>query len=119
MKHAGGRPPIFKEPREIYDKFVSYIEYCHANKRFPNIAGLCVYLDISRETYYEYKNNKEEFNDTFKKIENILEDEVFHCHLSPPERIFYLTNKFNYVDKQEIDQKTKFEDITINIIKNE
>ena len=95
--------PSFKSPEDMWDKFQSYLNYCKEEKRFVNIAGFCCHCDIHRDTYYEYKN-KEFYSDTIKKIEEKIEAEVFESKLSPPEKIFYLKNKFGYADKQEIQQ---------------
>lgn len=106
MPNPIGKPPAFKAPTEMLAKFMDYIHYCDENKRFINIAGFCVFCGIHKDTYYEYKNNKADYSDSIKNIETILEDSVFHSHLSPPEKIFYLKNKFGYADKQEIQQTT-------------
>lgn len=94
--------PSFNSPDEFYQKFMDYIDYCKQEHRFVNIAGFCNYADISRETFYDYKNHKSGYSDTLKKIELRIEEEVFESKLSPPERIFYLKNKFGYADKTEV-----------------
>ena len=94
--------PSFKSPEDMLEKFQGYLEYCRVERRFCNIAGFCTYIDISRETYYEYKNNKDAiYSDVINKIDREIESELFESKLSPPERIFYLKNKFGYADKIE------------------
>ena len=75
------------------------IEYCNEKKRLPNIAGFCVYCDINRDTFYAQNDY---YSDTFKKINDILEDEALNNkYTSDTLKIFYMKNKCGYKDKQE------------------
>ena len=99
----------FTSKTAFKDKFIEYMNYCSNEKKFPNISGFCKYCDMHRDTYYA---QKEYYSDTFKKIEEILEDAVLNDHTrSPAERIFYLKNKFGYKDKTEIEQHTTTNEI--------
>lgn len=99
-----GKPPIYKKPQEIADKFDEYLLYCKQEGRFANIAGFCRFLKIVRDTYYEYAK-KEKYADTIKMINEILEDETLQTKvLTPAEKIFYQKNKFGYKDKLEDDR---------------
>lgn len=101
-----GRPRKY-EPEEFNNKFKDYIEYCIShNKLLPNIAGFCYFADIHRDTFYEYKNNHNDFADTIKRIEVALEDLALNCK-DPAKSIFYLKNKFGYKDKQEVETTNK------------
>jgi hypothetical protein len=91
----------FKDDKAFSDSFKKYIDKCIKEELFANIAGFCVFADITRETYYKQKDY---YSDTFKKIENSLEN----CTLqdkNTTRAIFYLKNKFGYADKQEIESK--------------
>lgn len=101
---AAGRP-VKCTPEELHTKFTEYIKKCKDSEEFANIAGLCVFLDISRETYYEYKNNRKEYSDTISKIERKLEDVTIQKGMERSNSFvqFYMKNKFGYSDKQEID----------------
>ncbi len=94
--------PSFTSPEQMQQKFDEYVVHCRKEKRFVNIAGFCNYVNIHRDTFYEYKNHKHLYSDVTKKIEQRIEEEVFESKLSPPERIFYLKNKFGYADKTEV-----------------
>jgi len=71
--------------------------------------GMCLYLDISRETLSNYYD-KEEYIDTIKKakmrIESYAEDYLFTSK-NPAGVIFNLKNNFNWKDKQEIETTNK------------
>ena len=75
-KHAGGRPPKYTEAEIMQQKIDKYFADCVRNKEPYTITGLCIALDLCRDTLSEYMK-KEEFSDTIKKaklkVENYLE----------------------------------------------
>jgi len=96
-----------KTPEELWKNFLNYLDYCRLERKFPNIAGFTIYANMGRSTFYNYmeegNSNYLAFVDTIKRINQHLEDECINNHFtSPAERIFYLKNKFNYADKQEV-----------------
>lgn len=89
----------FKTEKDFKNKFDEYIKYCDEKKRLPNVAGFCVYCDINRDTYYAQNDY---YSDTFKKTNDILEDEALNNkYTSDTLKIFYMKNKCGYKDKQE------------------
>lgn len=94
-----GKPRRFKNDKMFKDEFMAYIKQCKEKNLLANIAGFCVYSDINRDTYYA---QKEHYPDTFKKIELILEDYTINANINDTFKIFYMKNKFNYKDRQEI-----------------
>lgn len=99
-KRGKGHPRSFKDEKEFQDTFNKYIDECIKNEYLPNIAGFCVFADITRETFY---NQEEYYFDTFKRIQNILEDKVINARINDTFKIFYLKNKFGYKDRTELD----------------
>lgn len=98
----------FKTAKEFEDKFKDYVEYCRKNGRLPNVAGFSVYADINQDTFYA---QKEYYSETFKKVNDILEDEAINNRtLNDARVIFYMKNKCGYKDKQEqeITQTTRY-----------
>lgn len=92
-----GHPRSFETEEEFMEQFEKYIDKCICEERLANIAGFCAFARITRETYYK---QKEYYSDTFKVIEQILEDAALN-HKATSMGIFYLKNKFGYVDKME------------------
>ena len=91
----------FKTEKDFENKFKEYVKYCNDNSRMPNVAGFAVYADINQDTFYA---QKEYYSETFKKVNDILEDEAINNHtLNDARVIFYMKNKCGYKDKQEID----------------
>lgn len=101
MKRGKGQPRSFETEQVFKDKFDEYIDYCIKNDKLANIAGFCVFTDITRETFY---NQEQYYFDTYKKIQNLLEDYTINAKINDTFKIFYMKNKFNYRDRQEIDQ---------------
>lgn len=99
----------FKNKKEFKDKFMEYIKECENNIKLPNIAGFCVFSDINRDTFYQ---QEEYYSDTFKKIQDILEDATINANINDTFKIFYLKNKFGYKDKVEQINTNKNVEIT-------
>ena len=99
----------FKTKDIFINKFKEYINKCKTEKELPNIAGFCVYSDITRETFYA---QQEYYSDTFKKVNDILEDATINSKdINDTFKIFYMKNKFGYKDKQEnINVDTSYEE---------
>ena len=120
-KNKVGRPLKYKTNDELKTKIDEYFNNCYITKKDKKgieykenirpltILGMCLYLDISRETLREYMD-KEDFVDTIKKakmrIESYAEDYLFESK-NPAGVIFNLKNNFNWKDKQEIETTNK------------
>lgn len=103
----------FKTAKEFEDKFKDYVEYCRINDRLPNVAGFSVYADINQDTFYA---QKEYYSETFKKINDILEDEAINNKsLNDARVIFYMKNKCGYKDKQDDKNNNNINEKIINI----
>ncbi len=98
MSKGKGHPRSFKDAKEFKDRFIDYMKKCEHEEKLANIAGFCWYCNIHRDTFYAQENY---YSDTFKQIQSALEDAAIN-HSATSMGIFYLKNKFNYVDKQEI-----------------
>lgn len=95
----------FKTEKVFLNSFNKYIENCIDKNYMPNIAGFCRFTRINRDTFYAQKNY---YSDTYSLIQEILEDEAINTKaVGDSLKQFYLKNKFNYKDKQEIDTKNK------------
>lgn len=114
-----GHPRSFKTDEEFYNKVVEYIKYCRDNKRLANVAGFSVYADINQDTFYA---QKEYYSETFKKVNDLLEDEALNNKdLNDTRVIFYMKNKCGYKDRQEIDNnisvKDPFDELSVEELK--
>lgn len=67
-----GRPTKYNE--ELLKKASQYLDiYESLDQVIPTIEGFCIYLDISRETAYDWasQDDKKIFSDTVKRIKRI------------------------------------------------
>lgn len=115
LAHPGGRPPKFTNVDDLQLLIDNYFNEIENSDEIADIEGMCMRLDISRETLNQYQQ-KEEFSDAIKraktKIFQIKKQMAMKGRLNPIIFIFDAKNNHNYVDKQEIEQKT---DSNINI----
>ena len=103
----------FKNKNEFKQKFLEYISYCKEEKKLANIAGFCAFCDIVRDTFYA---QKEYYSDTYEKINDILEDITINSKdITDTFKIFYMKNKFDYKDKQEVSANVKTQEIRVEL----
>ena len=104
MERKGGRPKKYTEVEIMQQKINNYFEECNKDNEPYTVTGLCLALDICRDTLAEYTKN-EEFSDTIKKaklkVENYLEKHLI-TDSSTTGIIFNLKNNFGWKDKQEL-----------------
>jgi len=63
-----GRPTKYL-PDTIYPKIEEYITSCGKEQtELPTVEGLALYLNVTRDTLYEWSDHYPEFSDTIKKI---------------------------------------------------
>lgn len=80
--------------------------------KFPNVAGFCRYLGISRE---KYERLSKKYPEEFGKLEAILEDEALNSDVSASVLTAYLKRRLGYTecDKSE---KTELDTGQIRLI---
>lgn len=105
MAGKGGRPKKYTEVEIMQQKIEKYFEECNKNNEPYTVTGLCLALDICRDTLLEYSKDKR-FSDTIKKaklkVENYLEKHLI-TDSSTTGIIFNLKNNFGWTDKQQLE----------------
>lgn len=105
MAGKGGRPKKYTEVEIMQQKINNYFEECNKNNEPYTVTGLCLSLDICRDTLLEYSKDKR-FSDTIKKaklkVENYLEKHLI-TNNSTTGIIFNLKNNFGWTDKQQLE----------------
>lgn len=132
LKNLWWRPPKYKTPKKLWEKFIEYVEKCENTiiSRWINwiytkpltISGFCIFAWVSRD-YLSEKEKLEEFSDTVRAIRQVIENDVEEKSLlwvySPTISSFNLKYNFGWKDKIENETTLKMENIQIEIVKNE
>lgn len=127
----GGAPRKFNTVEELQiliEEYFNYIDEYNRNKpdnekpRPYTVTGLCVYLDIVRDTLIEY-GKKSEFTDTIKKakqrIESSVEEGSLNGKWNTIGSIFNLKNNFGWVDKIDIATNNQPEQLSPDDLKKQ
>lgn len=129
-ENAGG-PPLKYNPEQLEKKIMEYFENVDKENvqrklkrdtRYKpyTISGICVYLDISKETWNRY-SKQAEYHDPIKRckarVENYVEEGVLNGSLNSIGGIFNLKNNFGWVDKTEVTFNKEPEKLSLEDIK--
>lgn len=95
-----GKPRIFGTADELMQAFADYLHKCMEHNQIANVAGFCVFSDITRDTFYKQQDY---YPDAYQKIRQALEDRTVNNDKSVAMSIFLLKNHFNYSDRPEPD----------------
>lgn len=109
-----GRPRIFETPDQLLAAVQEYI----ATEQKPTLAGLAYYLNIDRQTLYNYAE-RDEYFDIIKRARDFIEfkyEERLIYENSPTGVIFALKN-MGWKDKSEVEQSGNM-GITFHEVKN-
>lgn len=119
-----GRPVEYNQ--EYIEKVKKYLEECkdsfevHVSDngkftsttrevKLPTIEGLAIYLDIHKDTIYDWEGKYPEFSDVISKVRSEQAQRLINQGLSGnynPTIAKLILNKHGYSDKQEIDHTT-------------
>lgn len=93
-----GRAPIFETSEDLWSACVEYFEWVHDNPLYEDklvtfqgvathepiakmramtIGGLCVFLDISQETWGVWRKNRTDFSEVITRVEEIIRVQKF------------------------------------------
>mgnify|MGYP006284438281 CR=1 FL=1 len=93
-------------PTKLKQKIEKYLKDCIENNKLPTKNGVCITLDIHRDTYNEWKKSND-LSDALKKIEVLIEEHwtqgLYSKSYDTAGCIFYLKNAFQWRDRTETD----------------
>lgn len=96
-RSSHGRNPIFASPDELFEACCEYFEWVEANPLYEDkltsyqgvnthepvakmramtLSGLCIFLDISRQGWSEYRT-REDFSDITSRVEEVIRTQKF------------------------------------------
>lgn len=98
VRSSAGPKPLFATPEPLWAACVEYFEWSHANPlheakafayegvvtveqlpkmRAMSLAALCVFLDISRGTWNEWKASRPDLSEVITRVEEIIFTQKF------------------------------------------
>jgi hypothetical protein len=102
-KRPKGQPKKWETREALQADVDRYFAYCKEEKRPRTIAGLAYYLEVDRQTIYNY-SYKEDYFDIIKKARNRimmnLEEEAI---INGKAGTIFVMKQYGYKDKQEIE----------------
>lgn len=121
-RHAGGRPTDYE--LSIIDRVYEYLEQSKdtseilGDKRLivvnhvnlPSIEGLALYLEINKDTIYEWEKIHKEFSDVIMRVRNEQAKRLINCGLAGsynPQIAKVLLTKHGYIDRQDVTTNNK------------
>lgn len=100
-----GRPKKYT-PQSMQAKIEQYFPHCKEQDEIPDVEGLCVYLEICRDTLLDYQRQPD-FSDTIKKAKTKIFAEkkqlAMRGKMNSAVWIFDAKNNHGYVEKIEND----------------
>lgn len=97
-RSSHGRKPIFATPEQLWDACVEYFVWVEDNPlmesqafayqgdvkvseipkmRAMTLAGLCIFLDINRSTWDEYRTKKDGFSEVSTRVDEVIRAQKF------------------------------------------
>ncbi len=127
LRSSHGNNPIFENPDDLWVAACEYFDYATDNPiqeakifnfqgeivegsvakmRVMTEAGLCLFLDISDETFRNYKK-KEDFIGVTKRIERVIYSNKFEGASAGLLNPNIIARDLGLTDKQELDHSSK------------
>lgn len=125
-RSSHGRNPTFASPDDLWNAAVEYFTWVDENPlwedklvvyqglathepvakmRAMTIHGLCLYLDISNSSFFDYAN-KPDFLDVVKKIQQVIRDQKFIGAAADLLNANIIARDLGLVEKQAFDHSS-------------
>ena len=95
-----GRPPAFKSKEDLEQKIQAYKDYLEEKGKPPTIAGLAYFLDVDRQTLYNYGKKEQYFGVIKKAVDWIISTYEESCAQKANAGIIFLMKNYGYTDRE-------------------
>ena len=108
-----GRPPQFKDAKELAKAFDDYFKECEEKKEHPNVSGLQCFVELYSDNFFkEQARRGDDFSKTVKNCQRRMFDRKFQAaakgEMNPTIFIFDAVNNHGMVNtKSENKNDTK------------
>lgn len=124
-RSSHGRKPIFASPDDLWEACTEYFQWVEDNPlwedkvtsfqgvntheplakmRAMTISGLCIFLDVTRSTWDEYRK-REGFSDIVTQVEEIIRDQKFSGAAADLLNANIIARDLGLADKSELTGK--------------
>jgi hypothetical protein len=126
-RSSHGRKPIFSNPEQLWETCLEYFEWVEANPLYEDrlityqgeathepvakmramtIAGLCIFLDISQVTWFDYAKNKSVgFSNVTTQVEEIIRTQKFSGAAADLLNANIIARDLGLADKRDLSNK--------------
>lgn len=126
VRSSHGRKPIFAHPDELWSACVEYFEWVSKNplyesqafayqgdvqiKEIPKmramtLAGLCIFLDIARSTWDEYRTKGDGFSEVSTRVDEVIRSQKFEGAAAGLLNASIIARDLGLADKNELTGK--------------
>ena len=102
MPHAGGRPLLWTDPKQLQKLIDDYYEDCKSRNAPLTIAGLAVGLRVDRQTIYNYSKKDEFFGIVKRAREYVLASWEEVAITKGNAGTIFLMKNYGYTDNRNI-----------------
>lgn len=131
LRNKHGRDKLWQEPEQFFEAALEYFEWCEANPigrvdvvrggdhagaqieakvpRPYSMGGLCIYLDISTDTFRNYEKNEKysDFFEVFRKVREIIDTQKMDGAYVGNYNANIVARDLGLVDKKDIESGGK------------
>src|SRR5687767_14607241 len=127
LRSSHGLRPMFESPEQLWSACVEYFEWVQANPLFEakafaykgevtvaqlpkmramTIEGLCIFLDIHKSTWIDYRN-RERYREVTDRVDAIIRTQKFEGAAAKLLNGKIITRDLGLVEKKELDAKVE------------
>lgn len=123
-RSSAGPNPIFSGPEDLWEACLEYFEWVEQNPLLEGIAfqgkvapdglpkmramtveGLCVFLDIDKTTWFDWRNNRSDLSHVISKVETIIFQQKFEGASAGFLNANLISRHLGLADRQEVSGK--------------
>jgi hypothetical protein len=102
-KKCVGKPKKWATREALEQDIEKYFTYCDTNHKHPTIAGLAYYLEVDRQTIYNYSYNEDYFDIINKARNKIMMNLEETAIVKGNAGTIFVMKQYGYKDKHEVD----------------
>lgn len=136
-RSSHGANPKFAEASDLWDACLEYFEWVERNPlqeakvvqsagkpkiiavdkmRAMTIGGLCVFLDISHDTWSYWRNNRKDLSDVIARVDQIIRTQKFEGAAADLLNANIISRELGLADKKELGGGLTIEGVKVHFV---